>query len=98
MRSLDIHNRIESEGLIAVRTFIKECYELREYDIVIVHGYGTLVLKEMVQSECARNQLVVEFENAPPSIGGGGATLVKLKHKRKVSRHYRRRTNYLKRK
>lgn len=97
MRTLDIHNLIQSEGLIEVRTFIKESYELREYDVIIVHGYGTLVLKEMVHGECARNPLVMEFENAPPSIGGGGATKLKLKHKRKVSRKYFPRTNYLKR-
>lgn len=83
MTTLDIHNRIESEATILVKSFIKERYELRDYNILIIHGYGQMIMRDVVWSECAKNKFVENYKLADPRLGGGGVTHITLKKKKR---------------
>ncbi len=83
MTTLDIHNKIQSEALIAVRGFLRERYELRDYNVLIVHGFGQMIMRDVVWSECAKNKYVDSYELAPPRLGGGGVTYITLKKKKR---------------
>jgi len=45
----------------------------------IVHGFGMGVLRRAVSELLSKNPNVDKFYPAPPSEGGGGATIVELK-------------------
>lgn len=81
MTELDIHNKIASEAQIEVNAFIKERYEMRDYNILIIHGYGQLIMRNVVWTICKNNKYVESYELAPPNLGGGGVTFIKLKKK-----------------
>lgn len=86
MTSIDIHNKTQSEAQIIVKGFIRERYEMRDYHIIIVHGFGQLILRNVVWSICENSKYVEKYQLAPYSLGGGGATYIELKKKsRKIS-------------
>ncbi len=86
MTLLDIHNKTRTEAQIAVEGFIKERYEMRDYNILISHGYGELVLKKVVHTICANSVYVQSYTLAPPTLGGGGVTQIKLKVKKRENK------------
>ena len=79
MKSIDIHGYLRSEGELQLVGFVKESYLNREFFILIIHGVGQGILKEMVHANLKKNKYVEKFEIAPPQIGGSGATLCYLK-------------------
>ena len=81
MKSIDIHGLYKSEAQIEIELFLKESFEHRQYFILIIHGYGKDVLRELTHNVCSTSKYVEKFEPAPPNLGGGGATLVYLKKK-----------------
>ncbi|WOO88144.1 Smr/MutS family protein [Mollicutes bacterium LVI A0039] len=81
MTTLDIHNKTASEAQILVKGFIRERFELRDYNILIIHGFGQSIMRGVVWSECEKNKLVDKYELAPPRLGGGGVTYIELKKK-----------------
>lgn len=81
MTTLDIHNRTSSEAQIIVKGFLRERYELRDYNILIIHGFGQSVMRDVVWSICANSNYVEKYELAPPRLGGGGVTYIELKKK-----------------
>ncbi len=78
MKKLDIHGCIKSEAIIKVNAFLKENYRHRNYHALIIHGTGKKVLSKTVQELCEESPYVLDFEYAPPQIGGVGATIVYL--------------------
>ncbi len=83
MTTLDIHSKTKSEATIIVSTFLKERYEMRDYNILIIHGYGQMVMRSTVWSICANSKFVEKYELAPPSLGGGGVTYIELVKKKR---------------
>ncbi len=83
MTTLDIHNKTQSEAQIIVKGFIRERYELRDYNVLIVHGFGQSIMRNVVWSECERSKYVDNYELAPPRLGGGGVTYITLKKKKR---------------
>ena len=81
MRSLDIHGLYKTEAQIEVELFLKESFEHRQYFVLIIHGFGKDVLRELTHNICSSSKYVEKFEYAPPNIGGAGATMVYLKKK-----------------
>lgn len=85
MTTLDIHNKTQSEAQIIVKGFIRECYEMRNYDILIIHGFGQMIMRDVVWSICEHSKFVEKYELAPPRLGGGGVTHVTLNKKKRAN-------------
>lgn len=83
MTTLDIHNKTQSEAQIIVKAFIRERFELRDYNILIVHGFGQMIMRNVVWSICENSKYVEKYELAPPRLGGGGVTYITLNKKKR---------------
>lgn len=83
MTTLDIHNKTQSEAQIIVKGFIRERYEMRDYNILVIHGFGQMIMRNVVWAICANSKYVEKYELAPPGLGGGGVTYITLKKKKR---------------
>lgn len=72
---LDLHGEIRDSARVLVKEFINDNYKMRNYEIAIVHGIGTGILKKEVHKVLKENKLVQEFglDNF-----NSGCTLVRL--------------------
>ena len=75
MPELDLHGEIKDSARVLVKEFINDNYKMRNYEIAIVHGIGTGILKKEVHKVLKENKLVQEFglDNF-----NSGCTLVRL--------------------
>lgn len=75
MPELDLHGENRDSARILVKEFINDNYKMRNYEIAIVHGIGTGILKKEVHKVLKENKLVQEFglDNF-----NSGCTLVRL--------------------
>ena len=76
---IDLHTFRPEEVEDLRLDYFKECIDHRIYQVRVVHGKGTGALKRKVQAALKRNPLVAAFQDAEPTGGGWGATLVDLK-------------------
>lgn len=60
---------------------INECFIKGVYQLLVIHGHGTGRLRGAVRDYLSSHPLIETFEEAPPTEGGSGATLVYI-HKR----------------
>ncbi len=76
--TLDLHtfNPREVKGLLP--EYIDECRQRGIYEVRIIHGKGTGVLRETVHSLLRRLPGIVSFRLADETAGGWGATIVIL--------------------
>ena len=79
---LDLHTFRPGELKGLMQDYIDACLEENLYDLRIIHGKGSGVMRERVRSLLAKDPRVKAFEDAPNDAGGWGATIVTLKHKR----------------
>ncbi len=84
MTLLDIHGQNQFEARVNIEVFIKQSYELRDYNVLISHGYGKFILKKLLDEILKTNKYVEDSKFAPPSLGGAGVTWVIIKHKKKT--------------
>ena len=75
---LDLHTFQPKEIPNLLEDYFAECAKAGIYSVRIIHGKGKGILKKRVQELLAENRMVTSFEDAPPSAGGWGATLVEL--------------------
>lgn len=76
---LDLHGFFPEQVPEVIEEFIKNAIILRLHRLRIIHGKGKSKLKYVVLKELEKNPHVTEFGDAPPEIGGWGATIVILK-------------------
>lgn len=76
---LDLHGFFPKQVPEMIDEFIKNAISLKLNRLRIIHGKGKSKLKYMVRKELEKNPYVDEFGDAPPEIGGWGATIVILK-------------------
>lgn len=74
--TLDLHGFISSEAELLINQFIFEQYSLQTKRVVIIHGHGTGILKQVVNKVLAKNKLVKEYQT---SIFNPGCTIVEIK-------------------
>lgn len=74
--TLDLHNEIKDVSKILIKEFINENYKLKRYNLVIIHGKSTNILKKTTQEELKKNNFVFEYKIC---FFNDGITLVKLK-------------------
>lgn len=76
---LDLHGFFPEQIPEILEEFIKHAVSLKLTHLRIIHGKGKSKLKWAVRKELEKNSQVVEFRDAPPEIGGWGATVVTLR-------------------
>ena len=76
---LDLHTFAPSELKRLMQDYIDACLESNIYDLRIIHGKGSGVMRTRVRSLLEKDLRVQAFEDASPDAGGWGATLVTLK-------------------
>jgi len=74
--TLDLHNEIKDVSKILIKEFILENYKLKNYNLVIIHGKSSNILKKTTLEELKNNILVFEYKIC---FFNDGITLVKLK-------------------
>ena len=75
MPELDLHGETRDSARVLVKEFINDNYKMKSYEIAIVHGIGTGILKKEVHKVLKNNKLVVEFGL---DMFNPGCTLVRL--------------------
>jgi len=78
MPELDLHGEDRIGASIKVNHFIDDCIKQKEYEISIVHGIGTGILKKEVHKVLKNNKKVVEYNI---DCFNDGCTLVKISNK-----------------
>ena len=79
--TLDLHGFFPEQVEEIVNAFIRNGANLGLKKLRIVHGKGKSRLKFEVYKTLKNNSLVMAFYDAPPYLGGWGATIVELKGK-----------------
>lgn len=75
---LDLHSFRPKDVKSAVEEYLREA-QARGFRVVrLVHGRGTGVQRANVRNQLAQHPLVESFEDAPPHLGGWGATIARL--------------------
>ncbi|MBN2010153.1 Smr/MutS family protein [candidate division KSB1 bacterium] len=75
---LDLHGFFPEQAPEMVEEFIRNARELNLTHLRIIHGKGKSKLKWIVRKVLEQSAEVETFYDAPPEIGGWGATLVDL--------------------
>ena len=75
---LDLHNFAPRDIESVVEEYVRACRERGVPSLRLVHGRGQGVQRAVVRRLLARLEGVLAFDDAPPSSGGWGATLVRL--------------------
>jgi len=76
---LDLHTFAPGELNKLMQDYIEACLESNIFDLRIIHGKGSGVMRSRVHALLEKDLRVDEFEAAPAGAGGWGATLVTLK-------------------
>ncbi len=77
--SLDLHPFAPGEIPDVVRAYLDEAVTRAFEEVRLIHGRGIGVQRERVRSVLAKHPSVVEYHDAPPTRGGWGATVVRLR-------------------
>ncbi len=76
---LDLHTFAPGELKRLMQDYIDACLESSIYDLRIIHGKGSGVMRSRVRSLLEKDSRVQAIEDAPADAGGWGATLATLK-------------------
>ena len=77
--TLDLHTFNPRDVKELLPHYLNACREKGIYEVRIIHGKGTGMLRETVYSIIKKMPTVVSFRHAGEDAGGWGATLVILK-------------------
>ena len=75
----DLHSVQPREVAAVVEAYLEEADRLGLKTLRIIHGRGIGVQRRIVRSVLARTPFVTAFGDAPPELGGWGATVVRLR-------------------
>ena len=75
----DLHTVQPKEVAVVLEAYLEEASRLGLKSLRIVHGRGIGVQRQIVRSVLERTPSVVSFNDAPPELGGWGATVVRLR-------------------
>ena len=75
----DLHTFQPKEVEAAVEAYLDEAHRLGIKSLRVIHGRGIGVQREIVRAVLARTPFVCSFQDAPPELGGWGATVVTLR-------------------
>jgi DNA-nicking Smr family endonuclease len=75
---LDLHTFAPGELKDLLNDYIDACLEAGIYELRIIHGKGSGVMRRRVHAFFEKDPRVRAFMDAPPDAGGWGATLATL--------------------
>ena len=75
----DLHTAQPKEVEAVVEAYLEEANRLSLKALRIIHGRGIGVQRAIVRAVLARTPFVLSYRDAPPEVGGWGATLVTLR-------------------
>jgi dsDNA-specific endonuclease/ATPase MutS2 len=75
----DLHTVQPKEVAAVVEAYLNEANRLGLKTLRIIHGRGVGVQRQIVRAILAGTPFVSSFNDAPPELGGWGATVVKLR-------------------
>jgi len=75
---LDLHGLRAEEALEKIDKFINNSLLSGFEEVIIYHGIGSGILSRVTREYLKENPLVKSYEDAPPNMGGYGATIVKF--------------------
>lgn len=73
---IDLHGYDRESARVAVNDFILENILLNKKEILIIHGIGEGILREIVHKELSKNKSIQEYKIANNNVG---CTIVKIK-------------------
>lgn len=76
---LDLRGQRYEEAVTNLERYLDSALLANYESVTIIHGKGTGALRQGVQSVLKQNPRVKKFNDAPPSAGGSGATIVYFK-------------------
>lgn len=76
---LDLHAFAPADVPDLVRHYLEEALARGLYEVRIIHGRGSGVQRRTVRSILRKHPNVIGFDDAPPQLGGWGATCVSLR-------------------
>ena len=76
--TLDLHGEDRVGALIKVKEFINDCKKLKKYDIIVIHGKGSGILKSVVHEFLHNNNNVISYKTDNQN---DGMTIIKLKER-----------------
>jgi DNA-nicking Smr family endonuclease len=74
--TLDLHGYDRFSAAVMINDFIQENSKLRNYDLVIIHGIGSGIIKQTTHETLKNNKLVINYKLHGFNIG---MTIVKIK-------------------
>jgi hypothetical protein len=77
--SLDLHSFPPASVPQVVEDYLQAAHARGLREVRLIHGRGIGVQRERVRSLLARHPRVASFRDAPPELGGWGATVAYLK-------------------
>ena len=77
----DLHGLIAAEAEHEITDILKNSWHKHHRLILIIHGIGNNILKNIVWDYCLDHPNLLAITKAPPDLGGNGATLVLLKRR-----------------
>lgn len=81
---LDLHAFTPRDVASVVEEYLLACRERGLLRVRLVHGRGRGVQRAAVRALCARLPFVTGLDEAPPELGGWGATFVTLAARRDI--------------
>ncbi len=76
--SLDLHGIDRDYARILINDFIRDNYNIKNRQVVIIHGIGTGIIRKATQETLKRNKLVEEYKI---DNFNAGMTLVSIRKK-----------------
>ena len=73
--SLDLHGYDRESARVAINDFINDNIHMKNQKIVIIHGKGTGILKEVTRNTLSKSKYVKNFQT---SYFNDGCTIVEL--------------------
>ena len=77
--AIDLHTFHPREATLVLKAYFEACREKGLFEVRVIHGKGTGVLKARVESYLKKEKQVLDFYPAGPERGGWGATMVRLR-------------------
>jgi DNA mismatch repair protein MutS2 len=79
-RELHLLGKRAEEASDLLEPYLYDAMEEGLTSVRIVHGFGTGVLKQVVQDILRRHPAVRDYRPGEPNEGGGGVTIAELRH------------------
>lgn len=77
MPQIDLHGMDRVTARIIVKEFLVDNYKMQNYELAIIHGIGSGILKKEVHQLLAREKIVEKYKL---DNFNSGCTLVQLRH------------------